>query len=267
MWMGLIEEVASAARVSAIKIDKDGGNLKVSTLERDGKKYYYYVLPDGRRAFYQDFAWADEFYCGIACVKIACEASGDYYFFIRSDGTRISPCTTYDEASRFHDGLACMRARSGFYHYIATNGDRISDKSYKNAGSFHNGLALVQGDDDEYFFININEENVFGKFKKASSFSLGLACVQFKSDDYGYIRLDGSKAFSRDFRWADSFTKDGFACVKFRRSYGYINLDGEKVFNVGFKKVKPFVDGVATARLNNGNWAKLYPGGLIEEII
>jgi hypothetical protein len=109
---------------------------------------WFFILPNGKRAFCESFNRAFGFYCGFAAVV----DDGNWYH-IRTDGTRAYH-GSWNWCGNFQQRLCPVRNEKGEYYHIQTDGKIIPGGPHSYAGDFREGFAVVRGIDGLCRHIN-----------------------------------------------------------------------------------------------------------------
>ena len=99
---------------------------------------WFFILPNGKKAFSKTFQRTFGFYDGLAAVV----DDGNWYH-IRSDGTRAYE-GFWDWCGNFQQRLCAVRNEVGEYFHIRADGSTIPSGPHSYAGDFREGFAVVR---------------------------------------------------------------------------------------------------------------------------
>ena len=148
--------------------------------------------------------------------------------------------TDAESVTSFSGGMAAFRDDQGKMGFLNRKGEITIEAKYDNVGSFQNGFAVV---------TNYNDEN-----KKGSSRTINFMII----DPTGKVVLDLKDKYSQ----IRHISSNGLIAVMEDRKIGFISIkDGEKLkrFDDSWGDVRPFINGYASFRDNNGTW------GIVDE--
>jgi len=162
----------------------------------------------------------------------------------------------YDNATKFHDGLACVFIDSK-YGYINKKGEIVVPIIYdvteyfmgSHDYNFYCGLTEVK-QNNKYGFVDKNGVvKIPIIYDSVGYFNERMVSVS-TNYKYGYLNNFGEIVVPLIYDFATSF-KDGFGEVSLRGKYGFVNILGELIIPCKFKIVKHFGEGYAAVCLNN----------------
>ena len=149
----------------------------------------------------------------------------------------------------------------GLYGYMDKKGKMVIPYSYAYAGKFENGVAITQKD-GQYGTIDKTGKTIAkARYDLIMPYSEGLAVVSL-DQLYGAIDLKGKLVVPIEFDRLDYFS-EGLAVYNVLRdpsdyegTYGYIGKDGSNVINAQWSNAKPFAEGLAAVRSDDGDASK-----------
>jgi|GEM_PF-6215371 len=217
---------------------------------KDGK--FGYINKTGKIVIEPEFAYADDFYHGLARVIVGGKnekpslydknITGGKYGFIDTKGNFVIK-PVFDYASNFDNEKTAFVRIGNDNKYIDGTGKYI-----KNSNTFHNELSKVRigrkyGFKDKSGNIVIDPvyDNVFNFFD-------GIARVE-KHKKMGAIDMQGQVVIDIKYDYLSNF-REGLAVIVLNNKYGYINKDGKVVIRPQFKDACSFSEGLADARYN-----------------
>lgn len=158
-----------------------------------------------------------------------------------------------------HDeGMLCASAPHGkeFLHgYISQHGQVLVDFRYAAAESFSEGLAAVTDPSDPLLYGYIDRRGnwvITPRFDYAGEFRHGLAVASAR--DMAEPRKEWRQRAMALLRKSHAASKNKRAQLQseFARKYGYIDRKGEWAISPRFLEAKPFSEGLAPVRNENG---------------
>jgi hypothetical protein len=199
---------------------------------------FSYIDTSGKVMLYlSQYDEAKDFSEGLAAVKI-----GFAWGYIDKTG-KVVIKLQYEQVSNFSDGLACVSFGGGF-GYIDHTGKMVIAPQFSLPGDFSGGLAHVRLNDEKWVYINKAGKIVTNqKFDKTIGFTNGPSRI-LVGGKIGYINNKGQIVISAQFNEAHDFS-EGLACVKVGGKWGYINRAGKFVINPQFDTAEDFSDGIA----------------------
>lgn len=203
-----------------------------------------YINKTGNLVIPYQFASANPFYEGLACVSIVTKVNKDgydetKYGFINNLGNIVIPAK-YDHALPFSEGLAGVGIYKEItnealdkdnmedflndydWKYIDKNGNDVIPPNYSIGGSFKNGVAPVK-QNNKWGFINKQGQVVLPfMYKEANWSEQGAFCVK-QGNVWGVINNNGQWVITPKYGWIYEFW-NGFADVRM------FDTDGNEVF-------------------------------------
>lgn len=204
----------------------------------EGERYWY-IDPDLKPKFDQQFAFAGPFREGVARVRK--EPTGKYAF-IAPTGKAVTDFA-FEDLGDLSGALARAR-REGKYGFVDKSGKWVIEARYQGAGDFAGGLAWVRKENRYGFIDKTGKEVVEARYEAAGSFSFGKAAVRTEGK-FGYIDASGKQVIPAKFEEAFPFHTPGeggagtpsFAVVRLEGKYGVIDAKGEVVVKPTFETV------------------------------
>jgi hypothetical protein len=183
------------------------------------------------------YKYAGPFHQGMAIVRL-----GDKFFFINSNGTRITP--EFDGAFDFSENLAAVMARENV-GYIRRDGSFALQPVHQSASGidFSEGLVAVRVDGRAGFMDKAGGIVIEPKYDDVYPFSDGLAPVELNGK-WGYIDKAGSVVVPIQYHIAHMFS-EGLASVETSGKWGYVDRSGHVSIPLNFDSAMPFCAGVA----------------------
>ncbi len=203
-----------------------------------------YINKTGNLVIPYQFASANPFYEGLACVSIVTKVNKDgydetKYGFINNLGNILIPAK-YDHALPFSEGLAGVGIYKEItdealdndkmedflkdydWKYIDKNGNDVIHSNYSIGGWFKNGVAPVK-QNNKWGFINKQGQVVLPfMYKEANWSEPGAFCVK-QGNVWGVINNNGQWMIVPKYGWIYEFW-NGFANVQM------FDTDGNEVF-------------------------------------
>ena len=143
---------------------------------------WFFILPNGKKAFSETFQRTFGFYDGFATVV----DDGNWYH-IRTDGTRAYQ-GSWDWCGNFQQRLCAVRNEIGEYYHIKVNGATISSGPHSYAGDFREGVAVVRCMEGFCRHIDFEGEYVHeGRYLDLDVFHKGFARAR---DSTGWHHID-----------------------------------------------------------------------------
>jgi hypothetical protein len=153
----------------------------------DGSRWFF-ILPDGKRAFYESFQRTFGFYGGLATVV----DDGNWYH-IRTDGTRAYQ-GSWNWCGNFQQRLCAVRNEIGEYYHINSDGATIPSGPHSYAGDFREGVAVVRCMDGFCRHIDFEGEYIHeGQFLDLDVFHKGLGRAR-DLEGWHHIDMSGNDA-------------------------------------------------------------------------
>ena len=147
----------------------------------DGEKWFF-ILPNGSRAFDLLFDRAFGFYCGLAAVV----DDGSWYH-IRTDGTRAYQ-GNWSWCGNFQQNRCTVRDEEGSYQHIREDGVPLTSGPNAYAGDFREGAAVVRGFDGYCRHIDLEGMPLHNrKFLDLDVYHKGFARAR---DSQGWHHID-----------------------------------------------------------------------------
>ena len=240
-----------------------------------------YIDQNGKYVINPQFAYADNFYDGLARVKTTDAKIG----YIDKKGKFVIPAI-YEYGTIFKDGLAIVVKDSSTPICIDTKGneifqtpsnvlflDQFSDDGIAKVkvegekygfldkkgqfavnpqfeaaeGTSSEGLAAVKSG-DKWGFVDTEGNIVINpQFDNVSIFQNDLALVK-QGDKWGYINKKGEYVVNPQFDDAQSFSTNGLAKIELGQQWGFINTNGEYVINPQFNWASKFYNGLCVVQ-------------------
>lgn len=184
---------------------------------------------------------ATKFIDGLACVKV-----NSKWGIIDKQGREISEIK-YSSKISFSEGFACV-SLNGKYGFIDKFGQEVIAIKYEDGNSFHEGLASVKFNGKYGFIDKQGDEIIPFEYDNVWLFSEGLACVEI-NDNYGFINKKGSLIIAIKYERVYSFT-EGLAAVRLDRKWGFIDKKGNEIIPIKYDSCRHFNCGLASVKLN-----------------
>jgi hypothetical protein len=162
---------------------------------------------------------------------------------------------TYDGASSFKEGLACVKMADSI-NFINTEGSElISWNCYQHAEPFFNGMAKV-GKDGLCGYIDKTGTEIIAPqydFKDCRAFSEDRLAVR-SNEKWGYVDKLGNVVINHLFDECSWF-KEGLAWVELQGKKGYIDTYGNWAIPLSnqFHLLKDFSEGLAAVAVDVGD--------------
>ena len=182
---------------------------------------WFFILPNGKRAFEHSFDRAFGFYCGHAAV-----VDDQTWYHIQPNGLP-SYDSRWSWCGNFQQHLCVVRDEKGGYHHINSFGELIRGGPHSYAGDFREGFAVIRGMDG--LCRHITREGHYlhnSTFLDLDVFHKGFARAR---DSEGWHHID----------------TDGF------------DVSG----GVRYSEIEPFYNGQALARGNTGEYVVIDENG------
>jgi len=130
----------------------------------------------------------------------------------------------FDNCEPFREGVAAV-CKGGLYGIISIDGKYVIDPEYKEMRFCSKGLMPVS-DGSEWFYVDMNNVRVLGPYAEAESFSAdGFACVRDKKTGlFMYIDLEGNAVTEPIYENAWE-TADGIANVKLSGKWITVDIE------------------------------------------
>lgn len=135
--------------------------------------------------------------------------------------------------------------------FVDENGNWVIEPLYENAHPFQEGLAAVKNHEDKWGFINPEGLLVIEpQYDKVDDFINGLAIV---NGGENFINKEGTPLYDKEKNGGICFYQtrpfsDGLAWVRCNDGEGYIDLEGNLVLDVTYSQSSDFVEGLAAAK-------------------
>lgn len=156
-----------------LSLENFSENLACFCVKRNGRSFYGFIDPTGKRVIPPLYAFVSNFNMGLAPVKYNANDSvvlyidknnstilkldidhgyrfsddgfakvkkGNKYGFIDKKGNQIIQCQ-YIEASNFQEKQCVVKDSNGYFGVINHNGNIVIEPAYKAIGDFNNGFA------------------------------------------------------------------------------------------------------------------------------
>jgi len=148
-----------------------------------------------------------------------------------------------------------LRWHNGKWHFVSSNGKRLTAPAFDVVRPFHDGMAAVStGVQDKGFFessgpwgfVNASGELVVPpQYGAVQNFSQGYAAVR-KNGRWGFIDKSGTVVIAAQFAAVRPFRSDGRAAVTASGGrWGQINQEGEYIIEPQYDSAPEFKNGYA----------------------
>ena len=156
----------------------------------------------------------------------------------------------YYTVNQFKEGYATVKKR-GQWLLINRQGYVQYRFSAKKLYSPSEGLSIFKDNNNKRGFINLRGNIVIpSQFKSAKRFSEGLAAV-YNGKKWGFVNSRGKMKISFDFKNVRRFSQEIAPAKDDSGQWGYIDKSGDWVILPRFKLAYPFVNEIATVRVDN----------------
>lgn len=186
--------------------------------------HWFFILPNGKRAFCESFHRAFGFYCGFAAVV----DDGNWYH-IRTDGTRAYQ-GSWNWCGNFQQRLCSVRNETGQYYHIQPDGTIIPSGPHSYAGDFREGFAVVRCMDGLCRHIDCEGQYIHdSQFLDLDVFHKGFARAR-DSEGWHHIDMTGIDASDgRRYAELEPFYNGQALARTITGQYIVINEDGNVV--------------------------------------
>ncbi|PKM57234.1 MAG: hypothetical protein CVU98_07175 [Firmicutes bacterium HGW-Firmicutes-3] len=189
--------------------------------------------------------------------------------YINTDGEYVIQPQFAEISSFQSEGIARVRDTSQLFGYIDITGNYIVEPQFLECGGFYDsGLAMVRDTTYKLGFIDLQGNLVVEpRYDNVGDLDDELIVVgSFASEGgilYGYMDRTGKEVIGLQYRYAESFDKDGIAVVVDAESdlAGYIDTQGNyiiqptyPIFNGAIVGAQPFTDEGIAAVYDGGYW-------------
>jgi len=166
----------------------------------------------------------------------------------------------YDTANKFKGGYAVVE-KGGQWLLINLQGHHVRDTfSAKKLYRPSEGLSAFQDDNDKRGFISISGNIVIpSQFESVKRFSEGLAAV-YNGKKWGFVDSRGKMKILFNFENVQRFSQKIAPAKDDSGQWGYIDKSGNWIISPRFKLAYPFVNGIATVRVDNPSGENPYRG-------
>ena len=185
-------------------------------------------------------------------------ADGKWGYIDKTGRVVIPP--TYEVAEEFHNGLAFVSSKKGYFEGLFINSKGEILNSIKAIFPFHfsDGLAPVKNEKTgKWGYVDTKGNIVIKeKFDEASLFSEGLATVKIERK-YGFIDTEGKFVIkpqfnmSADFSYSISDFQEGLAKLQIKGKYGFIDRSGKIAIPPSFEYARDFSSGLAVVKIHD----------------
>jgi hypothetical protein len=224
--------------------------------------WWGYMNQRGQLVVFPRFAWADDFYDGLARATMgektgyikgngdwvhepiypdadrfaegrAIVGDGEYFGYIEKSGKLIVP-VKLDGALRFNEGVAGVM-KDGLCGFINLSGGLEVPLRYTRIRSYHEGLAAFarpnpSGGPDAVGYLDRRGRETFtdqsGRITVLGDFYDGLARFKTADDKWGYLGRNFRPRIDAQFDDARDFT-NGVAAVRVGEKWGFIDKTGK----------------------------------------
>ncbi len=157
---------------------------------------------------------------------------------------------TYDEVSRFSDGLALVKS-SNQYGFIDKSNREVIPLKNGLAEPFKDGLAKIHMYGKQGFIDKTGKEIIPPKYDEATDFAGGMAWVGLNKK-YGFINQQGEEVIplQYDYLYNNAFS-EGLATILLNGKFGFIDKTGKEIVPPRYDWAESFSEGLAQVTLNN----------------
>ena len=177
----------------------------------DGKVWFF-ILPNGTRAFELEFTRAFGFYNGLAAVEV-----DEDCFHIKTDGTRAYS-KNWAWSGNFQEHRCTVRDKQGRYYHIRGNGEILNPREITYCGDFREGAAVIRSAD-------------------------GLC---------RHIDLEGEYLHTQSFQDLDVYHKGYARAKDLRGWHFIDRLGNDSSDGQRFSEIEPFYNGQSLVKTTNG---------------
>jgi len=165
----------------------------------------------------------------------------------------------YDTANKFKEGYAVVK-KGGQWLLINPQGKVQYTFSAKRLDNLYEGFSIFQDNNNKHGFINLNGSVVIpSQFDNVKRFSEGLAAV-YNGKKWGFVDSHGKMKILFNFENVQRFSQKIAPAKDNLGQWGYINKSGNWIISPSFKLAFPFVNGIATVRVDNPSGENPYRG-------